>query len=102
MEHSKENNKIIIEWEENKVYSSIRIQDFGDGISKEDLPHIFERFYKGENSSVDSIGIGLALSKTIIEIDNGRVAVESDNTGTKFIMKYFKECRRCNSGNEYK
>lgn len=90
IEHSKENNKIIIEWKENKVYSSIEIQDFGSGISKEDLPHIFERFYKGKNSTSDSIGIGLSLAKTIIESDNGKIEVESNNSGTKFTIKYFK------------
>ena len=56
----------------------IKIQDFGDGISKKDIKHIFERFYKGENATPESIGIGLALSKTIIQEDNGKITVESD------------------------
>ena len=43
------------------------IIDEGEGISKEDLKHIFERFYKGQNSSENSVGIGLALAKNIIE-----------------------------------
>lgn len=90
IEHSKENSTIDIVYEENKVYSSIVIKDFGDGILKEDIPKIFERFYKGKNSSSDSIGIGLALSKTIIESNNGRISVDSDNTGTTFTIKYFK------------
>lgn len=51
--------------------------------------HIFERFYKGENANSESIGIGLALSKTIIEEDNGIINVESDKKGTTFIIKYF-------------
>ena len=73
----------------NNVYSSITIQDFAGGIDKEDLPHIFERFYKGKNATKDSVGIGLALAKTIIEKDNGSITVETDNIGTKFIVKYF-------------
>ena len=68
----------------------IEISDNGEGISKKDISHIFERFYKGENSTSDSIGIGLALSKTIIEEDNGTISVESDKTGTKFTIKYYK------------
>ena len=68
----------------------IEVIDFGDGISKKDIKHIFERFYKGENATSDSIGIGLALAKTIIEEDNGNISVESKKNGTKFIIKYFK------------
>ena len=90
VEHSKENSKIIISCEQNNVYSAIYIQDFAGGIDKKDLPHIFERFYKGKNSSQDSVGIGLAISKTIIENDNASISVETNNTGSKFIIKYFK------------
>lgn len=90
IDHSKDNSRIIINVENNNVYSTIEIKDFGDGISKKDLSHIFERFYKGENATSDSIGIGLALAKTIIEEDNGNISVESDKTGTIFTIKYFK------------
>ena len=91
VEHSKSNGKVQISYEENQVYSIIKIRDYGVGIYKEDLPHIFERFYKGKNSSNDSVGIGLALSKTIIESNNGYIGVESEiEKGTKFTIKYFK------------
>ena len=91
VEHSNNNGKIIIDYEENQVYSKITIKDYGVGIYKEDLPHIFERFYKGKNSSSESVGIGLALSKTIIESNNGYIGVESEvGIGTKFTIKYFK------------
>ena len=91
VEHSKNNGKVQISYEENQVYSIIKIKDYGVGIYKEDLPHIFERFYKGKNSSNESIGIGLALSKTIIESNNGYIGVESElEKGTEFIIKYFK------------
>ena len=90
IDHSKEGSKVVINYGENKVYSFINIEDFGEGISKKDLPHIFERFYKGENASEDSIGIGLALSKTIIENDNGNISVDSSKEGTEFQIKYFK------------
>ena len=90
IEHSFENSSVIVNFEENAFYSLITIEDFGDGISKEDLPHIFDRFYKGVNSKEDSVGIGLALAKTIIEQDNGKITVTSSNKGTKFSIKYFK------------
>lgn len=89
IEHSENGSKINISYEQNNVYSSILIQDYAGGIDKNDLPHIFERFYKGKNASKDSIGIGLALAKTIIEKDHGNISVETDNIGTKFIIKYF-------------
>ena len=89
IDYSKDGSNIIINYEKNKAYVLIKIQDFGGGIPEKDLPHIFERFYKGENSSKDSIGIGLALAKTIIEEDNGNISVKSEENGTTFYIKYF-------------
>lgn len=90
IEHSKDNSSIIINIDNNRVYSKIEVIDFGEGISKRDIKHIFERFYKGENATSNSIGIGLALAKTIIEEDKGSIAVESNESNTKFTIKYFK------------
>lgn len=90
IEHSKDNSSIIINIDNNRVYSKVEVIDFGDGISKRDIKHIFERFYKGENATSNSIGIGLALAKTIIEEDKGTIAVESNESNTKFTIKYFK------------
>ena len=90
VDHSKNNSTVTINLSNNNVYSMIEIIDKGEGISKKDISHIFERFYKGENATSDSIGIGLALAKTIIEEDNGSISVESNKIGTKFIIKYFK------------
>ena len=90
IDHSEDNSTVTINSSNNNVYSMIEIIDKGEGISKKDISHIFERFYKGENSTSDSIGIGLALAKTIIEEDNGSISVESNKNGTKFTIKYFK------------
>ena len=90
IEHSYENSKVKIRVRENNSYVKIEIKDYGTGIDKEDIGHIFERFYKGKNSDYDSIGIGLALSKSIIEKQNGKISVVSDNKGTTFIIKYYK------------
>ncbi len=91
-EHSPIGSSIEISYFKNKLYTQINIQDHGIGIDKEDLPHIFERFYKGKNSSEDSVGIGLALSKSIIEKGNGYVSVESQvGRGTKFTIKYYND-----------
>lgn len=92
IEHTPENKKIHISIEENIFYTKITIQDQGVGINKKDLKHIFERFYKGENASQNSIGIGLALAKSIIEKDNGYIKCMSEiGKGTIFEIKYIKQ-----------
>lgn len=91
IEHSNNSSKIDITYQKNDIFTKIIIQDNGCGISKKDLPHIFDRFYKAQNSSKDSIGIGLSLAKTIIEKDNGYITVDSViNEGTTFTIKYLK------------
>lgn len=91
IEHSKEFSIVKVKLENNKLYTKISIIDNGVGIDKEDLKHIFERFYKGKNSSKDSVGIGLALAKSIIESSNGLIDVKSKkDEGTIFEIKYFK------------
>lgn len=91
IEHNKNNGTIFIEYEENSIYTKISIKDEGEGIPKEDLRHIFERFYKGKNSSESSIGIGLALAKSIIEKNNGMITCKSEiGKGTEFVIKYMK------------
>ena len=90
IEHTNENRNIYIDYEENNLYTKIQIRDEGEGIPKEDIKHIFERFYKGKDSSENSIGIGLALAKTIIEKDNGYIACKSEkDVGTEFVIKYY-------------
>lgn len=89
IEHS-HNGNIKITADQNKLYTKISIKDNGSGITKEDLPHIFERFYKGKNSSDDSVGIGLSLAKTIIEKQGGYISVSSElNKGSEFVIKFF-------------
>lgn len=91
IEHTDKNKNIYINFEENNFYTKIEIIDEGNGIDKEDLKHIFKRFYKGKNSSESSIGIGLALAKTIIEKDNGQIVCTSEvDKGTKFEIRYMK------------
>ena len=91
VEHSSENSIIEISYNTNDLFTKIIIKDYGVGIDKEDLKHIFERFYKGKNSSENSIGIGLALAKKIIEKDNGYIIVDSIlKKGSTFTIKYFK------------
>ena len=90
IEYSYEGNKVIVDCEDNNIYTQIKIKDFGKGMDDEDTLNIFKRFYKGKEANKDSVGIGLSLSKKIIEKDKGVVIVESmKNQGTTFIIKYF-------------
>ena len=91
MEHTPDGGKIEIEAAENALYSEIIIKDNGTGISPEDLPHIFERFYKGKDSDGKSFGIGLALSRMIIAGQKGTVKAENrKNTGAMFTLRFYK------------
>ncbi len=90
LEYSNNDSNIDINMSENNVYVELSIRDYGCGISKKDIKHIFERFYKGSNSSNESVGIGLALAKSIVEKSNGTISVESSKEGSKFILKYYK------------
>ena len=89
-EHTNAFGTIKIETSDNSMYSSIIISDNGTGISKQDLPHIFERFYKGDNQK-ESIGIGLNMAKKIIDLSGGEINVLSTpSVGTTFIIKIYK------------
>ena len=89
IEYSSENSTIEIKCNQNPLYTEILIRDYGKGIVKEDLPKIFDKFYKGKNSSSNSFGIGLSLAKSIIERHNGEIAVQSEEKkGTQFIIKF--------------
>lgn len=91
IEHSKQNSRIYITVENTSLFLKIIIKDEGSGIDKEDLKHIFQRFYKTKNSSENSIGIGLPLAKAIIEQSNGYIKVETKyGEGTSFEVKYIK------------
>ncbi|MCM1541848.1 MAG: HAMP domain-containing histidine kinase [Blautia sp.] len=94
MEHTPEQGNISIACQDNPIYTEIVIQDSGGGFDEADLPHLFERFYRGAGSSKDSAGIGLALSKSIIEKENGTVTAENVETGgARFRIKFY-HCHR--------
>ncbi len=91
MEHTPEGGKIEIETSDNALYTEILIKDSGTGIAKEDMPHIFERFYKGKDSDDNSFGVGLALSRMIITSQKGTVKAENRNPhGAKFSIRFYK------------
>jgi len=89
IEHSKPSSTININYTKSELLTKIVIKDYGCGMSKKDQQHLFDRFYKGEHSNPNSIGIGMSLAKSIIEKNNGTIQVNSqENEGTEFIIKY--------------
>jgi signal transduction histidine kinase len=81
---------IIIKLRENNNCAELSVSDTGMGISPEDLPHIFERFYTGENAkggSIEGLGIGLSLVKEMVELHKSKIQVESVlEEGTTFTV----------------
>lgn len=89
-EHTKEEGKITIYAKDTPIYTEIEIRDNGEGIREEDLPHIFERFYKGKGNK-ESIGIGLHMAKKIINLEKGEIKALSSKEGTTFNIKFYKQ-----------
>lgn len=91
IEHTANGGTLNIKSKTNSIYNEIQISDNGCGIAPEDLPHIFERFYHGKNSSSESVGIGLALSKAVLSKENADIEVKSsEGNGTVFIIRFYK------------
>ena len=91
IEHMESGGMLSIKTSDTNIYKEISVEDTGCGIAEEDLPHIFDRFYKGKNAGKDSVGIGLALAKTIITGQRGDIVVEStEGVGTRFCLRFYK------------
>ena len=91
MEHTPEGGIIKIDASENALFTEIIICDNGSGIEKDDLPHLFERFYRGKNSSGQNYGIGLALARMIVSEQNGTIKADNmKNGGAKFTIRFYK------------
>lgn len=85
LKHTK-NGTILIKAEEEEGFVKITVKDTGSGISEEDMPHIWERYYKGKHSETGT-GLGLFICKFIVESHGGRIWAESEvGSGTEFIF----------------
>ena len=90
MEHTPPGGVIHCSYEQNPIYTQIKIWDTGAGFAKEDLPHLFERFYRGQNAIHSGIGIGLSLSKAIIESQNGTISAKNlSDGGACFEIRFY-------------
>lgn len=91
IEHTPEGGTITVTAQETALYTQIEVTDTGSGFDPKDIPHLFERFYKGSNASQNSYGIGLALARTVIAAQNGTIQAQNCDTGAKFIIKFYKQ-----------
>ena len=81
MEHSQPGGTVHCDYSENPLYARIRIWDEGAGFDPADIPHLFERFYRGRRAAGNGIGIGLALSRSIFALQNGTIAAYNREEG---------------------
>ena len=89
MEHTA-GGAVHCSYAQNPLYTEILIWDEGKGFAKEDMPHIFERFYRGQNAHEGGIGIGLALAKEIIERQNGTIRAKNrPGGGAIFEIRFY-------------
>jgi signal transduction histidine kinase len=99
IQHSPPDSKVLIELSNcDDCVCTIRISDSGSGISLQDLPHVFERFYRSDNSrsrSTGGFGLGLSIAKAIVEKNQGTIRIQSTpQTGTRVEveMRSVKSC----------
>ena len=91
MEHMKNGGSLRLTAQTTALYTQIVIEDSGEGFAAEDLPHVFERFYRGGNAAPDSIGIGLALARMVITGQDGTVtAGNRPQGGARFEIRFYK------------
>ena len=90
MEHSQPSGIVHCDYSSNPLYAEIRIWDDGTGFDTEDLPHLFDRFYRGRRAVGNGIGIGLALARSIFELQNGTItAYNRRNGGACFEIRLY-------------
>ncbi len=91
VEHTPEGGCITVTARETALYTQITVEDTGCGFDPADIPHLFERFYKGSNAAENSYGIGLALARQIISAQNGTIQAMNGENGAKFVVKFYKQ-----------
>lgn len=91
MEHMPQGGKLRLSAQTTALYTEFIIEDSGEGFAEEDLPHVFERYYRGKNAAKSSVGIGLALAQMIVTEQGGTIAAENrPEGGARFIIRFYK------------
>ena len=89
IEHMGDNGRLTFRYEENPLYVEIALADDGEGFAEEEIPYIFERFYRGK-SKKSGTGIGLSMAKSIIEMQNGFITAKNlPEGGACFLIRFY-------------
>lgn len=89
-EHTPAGGRVCCAYEEDLLYTSIQIWDEGPGFDREELPHLFERFYRGKRAASGGVGIGLALARAVVELQNGIIlAYNRPEGGGCFEIRFY-------------
>lgn len=92
MEHTPAGGSILVSTRQNAIFTELVIEDDGPGFDREDIPHLFERFYKGKNSGEQSIGIGLSLARMILSRQNATIKAENaPKGGARFTIHFYQD-----------
>ncbi|MCM3634056.1 sensor histidine kinase [Paenibacillus camelliae] len=90
VEHTPHGGTITLTLSRNELYTALIVADTGSGIAKEDIPHLFKRFYRGKQASESSVGIGLAMSYHILQAQKGVIEVHNGlQLGAVFTLKWY-------------
>ncbi len=91
VEHTPPGGCITVTAQETALFTQLTVEDTGGGFAPEDLPHLFERFYKGKDAAEGSYGIGLALARKIIVEQHGSIQAMNAARGARFVIKLYKQ-----------
>ncbi len=91
MEHTPAGGNIVVTVSQTPIFTEFTVEDTGSGFDPADLPHLFERFYKGKNAAPESVGIGLALSREILAAQNATITADNrpDASGARFRVRFY-------------
>lgn len=90
MEHMQAGGTLLVRATGNALYAEVIVEDDGSGIDPDDLPHLFERFYRGKDAPIQSAGVGLALTRTILAAQDGSVRAENRPAGgARFTIRLY-------------
>ena len=90
-EYGYHNTDLKIEVSGDKKYATVKVINHGDTIASEDIPLLFNKFYRTDssrNSKTGGTGLGLAITKNIVDLHHGDISVTSDDQITTFIVKF--------------
>ncbi len=94
VEHTPEGGQIVVGVEETPIFTEFLVQNKGVVIDEQDIPRLFERFYRGKNSSAENVGIGLSLTQMIVANQGGALKVKNRSEGVEFSIRLYHEPQR--------